>query len=356
MSYLFPSSTITFEAALRDLAQGSPRARAAAAHALGDVVDPVEVQRAVEVLTIALDDDRLEVRAEACASLGELKAESALPPLIKRLDDGAPAVRQNAAIALGSIGHADGFAPLADALRDGPADLRFQAATSLAEIDTARAYDPLVAALGDRDPQVIGAAALALGAIGDARAIAHILPVIAHADAGARFDAAYALAELGDGAGRAVLVEGLGDEARAWDAVTALGVLVGASREGPRRLADGVLGGAGLGGADNIEALGRALANLRVPPEATILAAGTLLQFAAGSAYHDAARRVLLTGLGARKTHVRGLAVEQLGLLAQPWAKAPLEKLAASGKGAELLETIASSLRAIAEAEERGGA
>jgi hypothetical protein len=37
MSLLFPSRTITVDAALRDLAKGSARARVTAAQALGDV-------------------------------------------------------------------------------------------------------------------------------------------------------------------------------------------------------------------------------------------------------------------------------------------------------------------------------
>jgi HEAT repeat protein len=335
VSFLFPSSTITLEAALRDLARGSPKARAAAAHALGEVTEPTEKHRAAEALIRALDDDRPEVRAEACASLGDLAEAAALPLLVKRLDDGMPLVRQNAAIALGAIGHADGFGPLADALREGPADLRFQAATSLAEIDAARSFDPLVGALGDGDPLVVGAAALALGAIGDKRAIEHLAPLLEHAVPAARFDAAYALAELGDPAGRATLIGNLGDAERAWDAVTAL---------------------ATLGSTDDAEALGRALANRRVPAEATVLAAGTLLRIAPESAQAEAARRVLLAALGARKTHVRALAVEQLGAVGAPWAAGPLQKLAKSGKGGEILEPIADALRAIEEAIERASA
>jgi HEAT repeat protein len=336
VSYLFPSPTITFEAALRDLARGSPRARAFAAHALGDVTDPAEKRRAVEALVTALEDDRPEVRAEACSSLGDLKEPAVLPALVKRLDDGAPPVRQNAAIALGTIGHLDGFEPLALALREGPADLRFQAATSLAEIDPKRSFDAIVAALRDQDPQVVGAAALALGAIPAAaddadgalktRARTALVEELDHPSEAARFDVAYALAELGDAAGRNVLVRALPDLDRAWDAVTAL---------------------ATLGTPADAEALGKALTDRRVPPEATVLAAGSILKLANGPS--DAARRVLLAGLVARKTHVRGLAVEQLAEVGGEWAVAALEKLARSGKGGELLEPIAGALRAIAE-------
>lgn len=332
MSFLFPSSTITLEAALRDLARGSPKARVAAAHALGDVADPTEKRRAVDALVRALDDDRPDVRAEACSSLGSLGDDSALAKLIRRLDDGAPQVRQNAAIALGTLAHADGFAPLALALKDGPADLRFQAATSLVEIDPVRAFDPLAAALDDADPQVVAAAALSLGAIGDARAAALLAARLDHGNAATRFDVAYALADLGDPKGRDVLVAALSDADRAWDAVGAL---------------------TRLGTSDAAEALGRALLGKHTPLEALVLASGALLKIAPDSAHGEAARRVLLAALETRKTHVRGIAVEQLGEVGGAWATAPLEKLARSGKGTDLLEAIATALRAI---EQRTGA
>ncbi|MEM9493869.1 MAG: HEAT repeat domain-containing protein, partial [Myxococcota bacterium] len=73
MTYQLRSTTITFEAALRDLDSGSPKARAQAAHALGDVVAPDERQRAVRALIAALSDPRFEVRAEAALALGELE-------------------------------------------------------------------------------------------------------------------------------------------------------------------------------------------------------------------------------------------------------------------------------------------
>jgi HEAT repeat protein len=328
VSYLFPSSTITFDAALRDLAAGSPKARAFAAHALGDVTEPVERRRAVDALVRALDDDRPEVRAEAASSLGTLAEPSAIAPLIKRLDDGAAPVRQNAAIALGTMRATDGFTPLAEALAEGPADLRFQAATSLAEIDPQRAFDHVVKALGDRDPQVVGAAALSVGAIASelgeperkAAAKTALLAQLTHADAGARFDVAYALADLDDPTGKDVLAGALADEGRAWDAVTAL-ARIAATTE-----------------------LAKAVTSKKTPEEAKTLAAGRLLVREPDDL---AARKALLDGLGSRKVHVRGIAIEQLGEVGGGWAKVSLDKLARSGKGADLLEPIANALRAI---------
>jgi HEAT repeat protein len=330
VSFFPPSQTITFDAALRDLGDKNWKARARAAQALGDLGDPAERRRAIDALLGALDDDRADVRAEACGSLGTLgeaaDAPRLVPALVKRLDDGAPTVRQHAAIALGSLGAEDGFAPLADALRDGPADLRFQAATSLAEIDPARAFVPLVAALDDKDAQVVSAAALSLGAIGDPRALPELAARVDHTDAGARFDVGYALAELGDPRGRAALVIALVDEHRAWDAVSAI---------------------AKLGTPDDLDLLARTIPVKATPVEAAVLAAGRVLALAPDSPHTDDARKALLAALANRKTHVRSLAVEQLGEVGGAWAVAPLTKLAASRKGGELLDTIAAALQRI---------
>jgi HEAT repeat protein len=325
---LFPSPTITFDAALRDLSSGSPKARAMAAHALGDVTEPAEKRRALDALIRALDDDMPQVRMEACAALGELGEPGALPHLIKRLDDGAAPVRQNAAIALGTIGHADGFEPLVAALKDGPADLRFQAATSIAEIDPARAFEHVLAALDDRDQEVVGAAALSVGAIAKlddtrrGRALPALTAKLDHANPGTRFDVAYALAELGDPGGRSALSAALADVDRAWDAVSALGELKATDE------------------------LAKAVAARDAPLEARVLAAGKLLALEVDS---EASRALLLEALTSRKVHVRGLAIEQLADVGGAWAKQPLEKLARTGKGTELLEPIAAALRAIEE-------
>ena len=330
MTFTPPQQTITFEAALRDLASGKPKSRAFAAHALGEVTDPAAKRRAFDALVRALDDDRPEVRAEAAGALGELGEPDALPHLVKRLGDGAAPVRQHAAIALGSLGRPEAFEPLATALGSGAPDLRFQAATSLAEVDPERAFEPIIAALGDADAQVVGAAALAIGAIAvelppfAPRAREVLAPVVEHGDRGARFDAAYALAELRDPTGLALLAGEAADDERAWDAVTALGWLEAR--------------------AELVAVLG----NKRTPHEAAVLAAGTLLEL---DPAHELARQVLVEALASRKGHVRSLAVEQLGAAGGAWARPALEKLAKSGKGKGLLETITEALHAIAARE-----
>jgi HEAT repeat protein len=325
VSFLFPSPTITFEAALRDVAHGGAKARAAAAHALGDAAGPDERPRALAALIAALGDDLAHVRAEASASLGAIGDDSAVPALIARLTDGDAAVRQSAAIALGSIGHADSFAPLVQALREGPADLRFQAATSLAEVDPARAYDPLVAALDDRDPQVVSAIALSLGAVGDGRAAGHLVRLLDHREADVRFDAAYALAQLGDGRGRSLLAEALADSERGWDAACSLEK---------------------LGGDADADALAAALSR-KLAPQVQLRAAGALLRIAPGHAGAPAAQAILLAGLRLRKLPLRGLAVEQLGQVGTAWAEDALGQLRRTRRGRDLVDEIDAALGAI---------
>lgn len=333
MSY-FPQTAITLDAALRDLSTGSPKARALAAHALGDV-EGDDRARAAKALIVALADPQSPVRAEAASSLGEIGADTdgAVAALADRLADGDAQVRQNAAIALGTLGKPEGFAPLAVALRDGPADVRFQAASSLAEIDAVAAFDPLVAALDDRDPHVAGAIALALGAIGDTRAIEPLAALLDRLNADVKFDAAYALAELKDPRGRAVLATALDDGARAWDAATAL---------------------EWLGSEDDARALATVLGKRKAEPHAVVRAAGAILRIARAQPVSNidtsAAKRALLAALGQRKLPLRGLAVQELASAGDDaWARLPLERLRGSRKGRDLGDDIADALRQIAE-------
>lgn len=372
MTFLFPSSTITLEAALRDVTSTNVKARLRAVSALGDLEDATERRRAVAALTVALEDDHAAVRAEASASLGQMAELAPVPALVARLADGDSQVRQQAAIALGTLRDRAGFAPLLEALRDGPADLRYQAVSSLAEIDAVAAYEPLVEALGDRDPQVVSSAAVALGSLGDGRAVQHLLPLLGRSEADVRFEAAWALAELGDGRGRGELLAQLpGSEESEGAEPVAPGTAVGRGRaapvsaEHPGRALEAVESLARLGGVANRRALGRFLGSRTAPPEAIIVAARHVLvrldaeaaeaasgaikaADASAAADREAAQRVLIAALAARKDHLRGLAVEQLVLVGGPWVLPALDKLAQSRRGRLLAEPIAEARLAIA--------
>lgn len=301
---LFPQSTITTDAALRDLASERAKVRAAAAGALGDA-EPERAGEAVAALVRAVDDLDPDVRAAAILSLGDLGDPAAAEPLVLRLDDGVPAVRQCAAMALGRLGAAAAFEPLARALAEGPPDLRFQAATSLAEIDPARARDPLVAALADGDPEVVGAAALGLGAIGDRAAADPLAARLGHPARRTRFDVAYALAELGDRRALDPLAAFAADRELAWDAIEALEKLAA----GPRlaELIDGA-----------------------PEPEHRLRAAAALLTCAPDHPAAGRARAALEAGLTGWRTRRRALALELVGKVGGSWAIAALERLSAA--------------------------
>lgn len=359
MTYELRTSTITFEAALRDLESTRDRVRAQAAHALGDVAAPEARARAVPALIRALDDARFEVRTEAALSLGDLESEDAVPALAARFTDSAPAVRQAAVMALGKLGFATAFEAVARALAEGPPDLRFQAATSLAEIDAERAREPLLAALADSDGQVVGAVAVALGAIGEARAIAPLAALLeSWTRPETRFDIAYALADLGDA--RAVdVLGGFVDDGRVgWDAIDALerlGARLSARTHPDDRPVseqppgDEVLLGQEHADADAVccAAAGYMAPLLRrrsLDPMLVLRAAAAILALDADNPAAESARDRLLAGLSARKREHRGLAIDLLARVGGRWAVAPLERLRGRRAGKPFREELGEAL------------
>jgi len=362
VTYQLRSTTITFDAALRDLKSSNDRARVQAAHALGDVLDPEQRKQAVAALIEVLDDDRQEVRAEAALSLGDLETEAAVEPLVARCDDPVPAVRQSAMIALGRLGFSSSFDAVARALEKGPPDLRFQAATSLAEIDQDRAREPLLGALDDADGEVVSAVALSLGAIGERRAanrMAELLDTWSRPET--RFDLAYALADLGDSRALPVLVELVSKDDLAWDAIEGLEKIVKAN-PGQARPA--------------IEPLAGILSRLLVPPRLKLRAAAAVLRMtpprpsddapgsdpdaddaddadgAVSDELHARARAALLAGVSARKLENRGLAVQLLGEVGGEWAIEPLDALHRRRAGRRLQDEITDSVARIRQRSE----
>jgi hypothetical protein len=373
VTYELRSSTITFEAALRDLESTRDRVRVQAAHALGDVVAPEARERAVPALIRALDDARPEVRTEAALSLGDLESEAAVSALAARCTDGAPAVRQAALIALGKLGFTSAFEAVARALAEGPPDVRFQAATSLAEIDAERAREPLLAALDDSDGEVIGAVAVALGAIGERRAIARLAALLdTWTRPETRFDIAYALADLGDARAVDVLGGFVDDRRVAWDAIDALerlGTRLGqpdaASDTAPAASSgaspddgpdpghsSGVLLGHDRADADAVRTaaasyLAPLLRRRFLDTMLVLRAAGAILALTCDDTDHPAtepARHALLAGLGARKREHRGLAIDLLARVGGRWAVGPLERVRTRRAGKPFQEEIGEAL------------
>ncbi len=310
------------DAVLRDLASGDPHARARAADLLGDLdpaEDPELVARARAALRPLLREESADLRYTAALSLGELRDGEAVDALVEQMEgDGNPLARQAAVIALGMIGDARAVAPLVKALRGGGPEVRFQAATSLAQVDRTAASGPLRAALADDDPEVRGAAAAALGEVGDPGAAGALAPLLQDGPA-IRFEAAVALARLGDRRGTAVLVEALrGDPDHRLLAAEHL-----------FRCPDPELA----------PVLRRELGRWLAPalPKVWLAAALARLGEAEG-------RARLVALLGSRRQTVRGLAIQVLGELGEPWAREALTALAASPAGADWRDEIAQAL------------
>jgi HEAT repeat protein len=373
VTYQLRSHTITLDAALRDIQSRSPRERAMAAHALGDVLAPEDRTRAVSALIRALDDDRPEVRSEAALSLGDLETHAAVEPLIARIQDPVPAVRQSALIALGRLGFSSSFEAVAEALASGPSDVRFQAATSLAEIDPERAGAHLERALEDSDGEVIGAAAVALGAVGRASAADSLARLLETWETPhIRFDIAYALADLGDERAIDILAGFVDHKDLGWDAIEALGRSKSLRALEPlaRVLTEG-----SVKSPNDLRAAAVILALIRarneqpdqseIPPEAEaakaaeaaadrspigvtdLLPAESLAHVETRAQAKEIARTRLLAGLRARKLEHRGLAIQLLGEVGGAWAVDELRALRKRFRGRRQIDEIDAALRDI---------
>jgi HEAT repeat protein len=115
---------------------GSARARFVLLGALGRVNSPA----ISELLIAALDDPRVEIRAEAARVLGVRKDRRAVARLLQAVDEGGPYQFVYIRV-LGEIGDPRAFEPLRDLLAAPEFLLRREAVTALRRIDNPRAAD-----------------------------------------------------------------------------------------------------------------------------------------------------------------------------------------------------------------------
>jgi HEAT repeat protein len=148
---------------------------------------------AVEPLIKTLEDDDIEVRKAAVATLGKIGDERAVEPLMGVLSDDDWRVRGSAAEALGKIGDERAIEPLIKGLERGNSAV----ARALGEIGDARAVEPLIGALSDDKTWVRKSAAEALGEIGDRRAVEPLIKALGDDDADVRAAAKESLRKLG---------------------------------------------------------------------------------------------------------------------------------------------------------------
>jgi len=241
MNALFPPLRPHFGAALRDVASANPRARSAAAEALG-AAPAGRAEEAKEALRPLVDDTSGAVRCAAIASLGRLKDAEALDDIVARFEDLDPTVRQVALIAAGDVGDPSVAPALERALKRDEPEVRFQALASLATLLGPDAIAPLSTCLDDDDAEVRAHLAEALGSLEVEAAVEPLAALLTDRAARVRQSAAMGLARCGDASGADELVGLLTDRDRAFEAAWALGELKVEGAEEPlARLAASVL-------------------------------------------------------------------------------------------------------------------
>jgi HEAT repeat protein len=116
--------------------------RKRAFYAFGTIAEPSKVD---EMIT-ALKDKSVIVRERAAALLGNFKRRSAVDPLIKMLTDKTEwkSVRARAADSLGVLRDERALQPLLDALKDENVEVRASAAAALGNLKDIRAVEPLL--------------------------------------------------------------------------------------------------------------------------------------------------------------------------------------------------------------------
>jgi HEAT repeat protein len=155
---------------LAALATSDPEAnvRRAATSTLGFAAD--EDESVAAALLIALRDDTWQVREQAAATLGKLRASLASERLIAALDDPYWQVRLSAVRSLGQLREIRAAFPIAELLRHPIGNLRKEAALALGEIKAPDTLDSLRDALHDGDPDVRKSARIAIAQIEEAGA------------------------------------------------------------------------------------------------------------------------------------------------------------------------------------------
>jgi HEAT repeat protein len=300
LRYLGPSTSV--EAAIRDLEHESAEVRVRAAEALG-LAKEEERERASAALRRHLGDESPDVRYMTALSTGRLKDRQAVAELVQlMLEDPEPMPRQAAAVALGQIGDARATEPLVQALSSSSPDLRFQAVNALPQVDPARAVAPLTEALRDADPEVRASAAAALGDLGGQGAGDALAKAMADdAEPRVRQEAALALARVGDRRATPVLVALLDHPD--------LGIH---AAEGLYHCPDSAAA----------PALRRTVERWLAPAVAKVWAAGALVRLG-----ENWAQERLLALLSKRNDMVRGLTIQVLGDIDQPWSRNALKSL-----------------------------
>jgi HEAT repeat protein len=193
----------TVEAALRDVDSAKPRFRRDSAFALRRA-EGGQTAPAVEALRRLLEDRDAVVRALAVESLGVLGDGPARDAVAKLVEDADPGVRAAAVDALGELAQDDDRS-LRSLLSNGHPDVRARACAVLGEAGGDGVEELLAGALKDADAGVRASAVAALGWWYPRRRAEELRNALSDADGDVRLSAADALAFAFDDAGRDVL-------------------------------------------------------------------------------------------------------------------------------------------------------
>ncbi|HEY3413860.1 MAG TPA: HEAT repeat domain-containing protein [Armatimonadota bacterium] len=133
-----------------ELPNADPAHRGWMMDVLGDTGD----ERAVPLLSSALQDVEQEVRLKALHSLGRIGTPAVVDLLLPALKDQHSQVRIQAAEALGECNDFRAVEPLLDAFQDSNQFVRAAVTVAIGKIVDTRALKPLIAALNDPDKDV----------------------------------------------------------------------------------------------------------------------------------------------------------------------------------------------------------
>lgn len=125
-----PDATCVAQTLIAALRDADWQVRDEAAATLGKI----KAREATDKLVLAMADAYWQVRVKATRSLGKLKARSALPALIEALGHEMSNLRKEAAIALGEVGDVGAIPALEVALQDSDPDVRKLAQLALNQI------------------------------------------------------------------------------------------------------------------------------------------------------------------------------------------------------------------------------
>jgi len=187
-----------FQALLEDPEPGLALGVARAVGILGST-------EAVHLLAALVDEpgkwfchaDRDAIRVAAIESLGRLGDSRGTGVLLDLISSTRDAEMQMGAVrALGQIGAQSSVPPLIERMRADPR-IALSAAGALAQIGGEEAFEGLMAGLKDDDEMIRSASVWALGKMGDSRAVDALMDLARSADLLLRRDIAWALGQIG---------------------------------------------------------------------------------------------------------------------------------------------------------------